>query len=477
MTPSHAPVWGLGRVVALEHPEVWGGSLDLDPAAADLDADAAAVVTEVLRADGEDQVAYRAGARKVARLREADALDPTATVRIDADAAYLVTGGRGALGLRIARWLADHGARHLVLTGRRPLSDDPDDPAVRAVAELRDAGVAVHTPAVDVADAEGMAAVFDACGTEWPALRGVVHAAGLFDPAAIQDMSWEQLRTVLRPKVEGTLVLDALADRAELDFFVMFSSASSVWGSALAGHYAAANYFQDVMAHDRAGRGLPALAVNWGWWAGSDMVSPEHVGYFESMGLYVLPDRVGFTALDRLLGAGRHQMTVAPVNWDIFRPVLEAKRRRPLLELLGTATTATDTVDQDLLDRLREAPGAVRRRLLEDRLREETAVVLGGTLLERDAGFFEVGMDSITSVELKTRVDAVLGVRLPATATFEHPTIAALAEYLLTEVLPPETLAQPSPPRPRTSPQRSSTTCPRTNCCASSARNWSASAT
>ncbi|MCX4883657.1 type I polyketide synthase [Streptomyces sp. NBC_00847] len=447
-TPSHAPVWGLGRVVALEHPEMWGGSLDLDPAAADLDADAAAVVAEVLRADGEDQVAYRGGARKVARLRAADALDPGTTVRVDADAAYLVTGGRGALGLRIARWLAGHGARHLVLTGRRPLSDDPDDPAVRAVAELRDAGVAVHTPAVDVADAEGMAAVFDACGTEWPALRGVVHAAGLFDPCAIQDMSWEQLRTVLRPKVEGTLVLDALADRAELDFFVMFSSASSVWGSALAGHYAAANYFQDVMAHDRAGRGLPALAVNWGWWAGSDMVSPEHVGYFESMGLYVLPDRVGFTALDRLLGDGRHQMTVAPVNWDIFRPVLEAKRRRPLLELLGTATTATDTVDQELLDRLREAPAAVRRRLLEDRLREETAVVLGGTLLERDAGFFEVGMDSITSVELKTRVDAVLGVRLPATATFEHPTIAALAEYLLTEVLPPETprTTEPAPP-------------------------------
>ena len=436
VTPSHAPVWGLGRVVALEHPEVWGGSLDLDPEAADLDADAAAVVTEVLRADGEDQVAYRAGTRKVARLRVADALDPRDTVHIDTDAAYLVTGGRGALGLRIARWLADHGARHLVLTGRRPLSDDPDDPAVRAVGELRDAGVTVHTPAVDVADAEGMAAVFDACGTEWPALRGVVHAAGLFEPCALQDMDEGQLRAVLRPKVEGTLVLDALADRAELDFFVMFSSASSVWGSALAGHYAAANYFQDVMAHDRAGRGLPALAVNWGWWSGSDMVSPEHVGYFESMGLHVLPDRVGFTALDRLLGAGHHQMTVAPVDWNVFRPVLEAKRRRPLLELLGTASTATNTVDQDLLDRLREAPGAMRRRLLEERLREEAATVLGGALLEREAGFFEAGMDSITSVELKTRVDGVLGVRLPATATFEHPTIAALAEYLLTEVLP-----------------------------------------
>ncbi|MGP8297707.1 type I polyketide synthase [Streptomyces inhibens] len=444
-SPSHAPVWGLGRVVALEHPEVWGGMLDLDPAAADPDpeADAATIVAEVLHAGDEDQIAYRDGARKVARLRAGRLPAPARTRPIDADGSYLVTGGRGALGLRVAQWLADHGARHLVLTGRRPLSEDPDDPAARAVRQLREAGVTVHTPAVDVADADAMRAVFDAPDTAWPALRGVVHAAGLFDPCAIRDMDWQRLRTVLRAKVEGTLVLDALASCAELEFFVMFSSASAVWGSALAGHYVAANYFQDVLAHDRARRGLPALAVNWGWWSGSDMVSPEHVGYFEAMGLHVLPDRLGFAALDRLLGSHRTQLTVAPVDWGTFRPVLEAKRTRPLLELMGTGGTANtdrNSGDQELLDRLREAPAAVRRRLLEERLQQETAAVLGrtdGTPLEREFGFFEAGMDSITSVELKSRLDALLGVRLPATATFEHPSITALATYLLTEVLPP----------------------------------------
>jgi acyl carrier protein len=283
-----------------------------------------------------------------------------------------------------------------------------------------------------------MAAIFDDA-PEWPGLRGVVHAAGVFDPCAAAELDADRVRAVLRSKVDGSLVLDGLAATAEVDFFVMFSSASAVWGSALAGHYGAANHFLDALAHDRVRRGRPGLAVNWGWWAGSDMVDAGHAAYFESMGLHVVPDELGFAALDRLLAAGRTQLTVAPVDWDRFRPILAAKRRRPLLELLGGKADRKSEVDTALLDRVRSSPPAARARLVEDRVQAEVAAVLGNERpLDRDHGFFDAGMDSITSVELRSRLEAAFGLPLPATVSFEHPTVAALAAYLLAELLPPE---------------------------------------
>ncbi|MET8700120.1 acyltransferase domain-containing protein [Kitasatospora sp. NPDC004723] len=452
MTASHAPAWGLGRAVGLEHPEIWGGLVDLDPAGADPEREAAAIAAELLAPDGEDQVAYRSGLRKAARLRRVENLpvapSPTA---VGPDGSYLITGGRGILGLRVARWLAGRGARHLVLLGRRPVPEDgPDLPEadrqlLATLAELRAAGVSVHTPHADVADAAAMAAVFDAAAP-WPAVKGVVHAAGLFEPRAVVDLDWQHFRDVLRPKVEGSLVLDALTAAGGTDFFVMFSSASSVWGSALAGHYVAANYFQDVLAHDRVSRGLPGLAMNWGWWEESEMAG-HHEQYFESMGLYVLPNETGLAALGRTLGSGRHQLTVAPVDWARFRPVMEAKRRRPLLTHLGTRAAAGRAGgDAMLLGRLRQAESrAARTRLLERALQAEVAQVLGrepGSGIDADLGFFEAGMDSVMSVELKFRLEQLVGEELPGTVAFEHPTVTALGAYLLGEVLG---LADPLP--------------------------------
>jgi len=271
----------------------------------------------------------------------------------------------------------------------------------------------------------------------WPRLRGVVHAAGVFEPSAVAGMDWDSFRRVLRAKAEGSLVLDAATAGLSLDFFVMFSSASSVWGSALAGHYTAANYFEDVLAHDRARRGLPALAVNWGWWSGSEMAA-HHEAYFESMGLTALPDADGFAILDKLIGSAVVQLTVAPVDWARFRPVMEAKRRRPLLELLGGEHRDPRAAGA-LLARLREAgTAAARLRLTEDMVQAEVAAALGrdaAARIDRDLGFFEAGMDSITSVELKGRLEAQVGLPLPATAAFEHPTVAALAGFLIAEVL------------------------------------------
>jgi acyl transferase domain-containing protein len=445
VTLAQAPAWGLGRVVALEHPDVWGGLIDLDPAELDPEVHAGMIVEELLGTGDEDQIAYRASERLVARLRRAERLPEAGEQLLDPAGAYLITGGRGALGLRVAARLAERGARHLVLLGRHPLRER-DERTRELLERLAGIGVTVHLPDADVADAAAMAELFDPTHTPWPGIRGVVHAAGVFSPAPVDGMSWQQFREVLRAKVDGTLVLDAVTATRQLDFFVMFSSASSVWGSALAGHYVAANYFQDVMAHDRARRRLPGLAVNWGWWSDSDMAA-AHAGYFEAMGLSVLPDEEGLDAFDRLLGSDRIvQLTVAPVDWARFQPVLAAKRARPLLHDITAPGVAVESgaysagADTVLLERLREANEASRTRLVEELVQRETAAVLGrddGVALERDLGFFTAGMDSITSVELIRRLGSVLGVRLPATVAFEHPNVVAVTGFIVREVIEP----------------------------------------
>jgi NAD(P)-dependent dehydrogenase (short-subunit alcohol dehydrogenase family)/acyl carrier protein len=437
-----APAWGLGRVVALEQPDVWGGLIDLDPAAANLDADAGLVVAEVLGPLDEDQVAYRSGRRLVARLARVETLPPpAATTTVDPESAYLITGGRGSLGLRIAEWLADRGARHLVLVARTPFPDVPGTEQERAAHErierLRSAGVRVHTPSADVTDREQMSALFDSGDPLWPPIRGIVHMAGVFEPCTVGDLTWTRFRDTLRPKVDGSLVLDAVAADRPLQFFITFSSASAVWGSAMAGHYAAANYFLEVLAHDRAARGSLGTAISWGWWAGTAMGGHDPQ-YFERMGLHAVPEAAGLEVLDRLLAPGRPHLTVAPVDWSRFRPVLEARRRRPLLELLGDRPGAAAAEETEFVGRVRAATGAAdRRRIVELELQRHVAGVLGRDQtahLDPELGFFDAGMDSITTLELKIRLEALVGAALPTTLTLEYPTIASLAGHLL-EVL------------------------------------------
>jgi NAD(P)-dependent dehydrogenase (short-subunit alcohol dehydrogenase family)/acyl carrier protein len=424
---EQAPLWGLGRVIALEHPEIWGGLVDLG-----VDEPATSVAAELFAASDEDQVAYRGGVRHGLRLTPTAPPIP-AEPRLRADGSYLITGGRGALGVRIADWLVEHGARHLILTGRAAVPQRQHWGA--ELRRLEERGATVRLVSADVGDERAMAEVLDV----HPPVRGIVHAAGVFEPQALATMTPEELGRVLRPKVRGTAVLDRLTRGRDLDFFVLFSSAAAVWGSALAAHYVAANHFEDAVAHARRRAGEPALSVDWGWWAGSEMVPAEAQAYFAAIGLDVIPEQLGFAALERLLASDVVQQTVAPVDWRRFKPVFEAKRRRPLLDLIelpadDAAGTTASTDGLALLERLRRTPGAARREIAVQFLQTEVGVVLGRAatdLVDPQLGFFEAGMDSITAVELKGRLETTFGIVLPATAAFEYPNVVALAEYLV----------------------------------------------
>lgn len=456
---SPAPLWGLGRVIALEHPELWGGLIDLDhqtPAEAGL-----MLSAEMWESDGEDQVAYRQERRYVARLRRTSG-GPVKNgfVGINPDRTYLITGGLGELGLQVAHWLVTQGAQHLILTSRTGLpdrtgwdqiaSDSSTGKRIAAVRALEALGSTVTIAKADVSDMTQMATLFEALRHSQSPLRGIIHAAGTVTPRPVVEMEAGMLQDILRPKVTGAWILHQLTQEMDLDFFVLFSSGAAIWGSAGMAHYAAANHFLDALAHYRRGLGLPALSINWGWWADGGMATAETEQYFTQIGVEAMPAPQALAALERLLAAEVAQKTVAAIDWQIFKPIYEAKRRRPLLEEFEAQTkqVVADST-QNFVQRLAEAAPAERWDLLLAHIRGEVARVLGfdpSQPLDLQRGFFKLGMDSIMTVQLRNRLELGLGCSLPPTVAFEYPTIQSLTGYLVAEVLSLDIADQNTPP-------------------------------
>jgi len=444
---GQAPLWGFSRALALEHPELWGGLVDVDdepPSAL-----AVALAGEILGEGGEDQIAYRAGQRYAARLERRPHLG-TRAWSLRGDATYLVTGGLGGIGLALSRWLVERGARHLVLNWR---TAGAATVAQRTrIAELERAGATVRLVQADASDELAMTALLDELHHASPPLRGVFHAAGVSAPCAIAALDAGGLAGVLAPKIAGAWILHRLTRELPLDHFVCFSSIASVLGSRQLAAYAAGNAFLDALAHHRAALGLPVLCVNWGPWAEVGMTSRAEQALLERIGMHALPTRDALAVLDHLLGSGVPQVMVANIDWDAFVPALEAKARRPILDAVRVREDAVPAELPALRKRLEAAAPETREPLLVAWLRGEVARVLGrDTPLAIDVaqGFFEMGLDSLMAVELKRTLEKALGMTLPRTLAFEFPSVAALAGHLCIAcpcACPPTPPAVPTPP-------------------------------
>ncbi|MWA04973.1 SDR family NAD(P)-dependent oxidoreductase [Actinomadura sp. LD22] len=433
---AHAPIWGLGRVAALEHPELRPTLVDLDPA---LDAGAARWIAAELRAgDAETQVAVRDGARHVARLarRAAPRTVPADAVR--ADATYLVTGGLGALGLLAGRWLAEHGARHLLLIGR----GDPGDAAERELRRLREAGAEIRTARADVSDERALAEVLADAAASMPPIRGVVHAAGVLDDATLGTLDPARLLAVLEPKVTGAWNLHNLTADLPLDFFVMFSSLAGVLGSPGQGNYAAANAFLDALASLRAAQGRPALSIAWGAWQDTGLsVRREGTGRFvERAGIRGIAPDSGSRWLGPLLGVEAAQVAVGHVDW---RRWAETAAPSPLVSELAAAgpdaaAEASARPGALTADELFAADPAERRALLETYLHGAIARALEMTpeQLDADQPLNEVGLDSLVGVGMKSQVEVELGLSLPLAAALEGSSVRQLAARMLDDAGP-----------------------------------------
>ncbi|WP_419145180.1 amino acid adenylation domain-containing protein [Myxococcus stipitatus] len=445
---AQAPLWGLGRTIASEHPDQWGGAIDLSPAT-----EARQQVEALLRAlaaEGEEQVALRDGQLLVARLvRRREWSRHASLPRLRPDATYLITGGLGGLGSRVARWLIRQGARRLLLLSRTRLppraqwrrleEGTPMAGHVRTLRELEALGASIHVASMDVADEAALRAFLEAFREEgWPDIRGVVHAAGVLhdEDRKLSSIDEKDLESILRPKAEGGWLLHQLLRDAPLDFFVGFSSVAALFGSPVQAAYSAANAFLDALAHERRARGLPALSINWAPWAGPGMgVRPDQEGRLAGLGFQPMAPERALAALGLLIGSNQAQAGVMSVRWDVLRQLMgTAREPRFLAHLRDTEASSSrgTTTGGALREQLRSLGDAERRARLAEFLRAEAAAVIGLTpsRLEMDRPLNTMGFDSIMAIELRNRIVARLGVQLPIVEFVKGPTLNELATTL-----------------------------------------------
>jgi acyl transferase domain-containing protein len=369
--------------------------------------------------------------------------DGAATHGLRKDGTYVITGGLGALGLHVARWLAEQGAKRLVLVGRHAAQGD----AARTVEELAQRAQ-VEVKLVDVGDRAAVARLFDELDGARPRLRGVFHAAGVLDDRLLRRQSWESFARVLAPKLAGAWNLHAATRHMELDCFVLFSSVSSLLGTRGQSNYAAANSFLDALAHHRQERGLRAISINWGPWAEGGMaaaVGSQGQRRWAAQGFGHLTPAQGLQILERLIVTDAAQVVALPLDWSAYARQFAPGAIPPLFAHLASTeaaqppAAAAGTPVGALRERLNQATPGERLQLLQDYIRAQATNVLGlpptqTISLQQPLG--ELGLDSLMAVELRNVLGAAVGLTLPTTIVFEHPTIARLAVCLARELFP-----------------------------------------
>lgn len=445
-----SPVWGLGRVVGhQEHIGIWGGLIDLDPDAPSSDVDD--LVLEMLQPTDEDQVAFRAGERYAARLQHCADLQPSLPVRLRADASYVVTGAFGALGLLTARWMVERGARRLILMGRSPLPeraqwDNADlrpDAARRiaAIRELESLGAIVTLAFIDVADEAQLGDFLRQYEQEgWPAIRGVIHSAGLVRDQLLQQMDADSFSAVLRPKVRGAWNLHRLLARAPLDFFVLYSSIGSLVAATGQANYASANAFLDALAEHRKRQGLPALSINWGPWAVGMVNDLNLTEHYRSRGMDVITPEQGMRYLAHLIGQPSAQAAVLSADWRKifdFQPKVSPMVAHLAAEPESGGNGSGETTAEDFLQELLMAEPGDQSVLMEYHLQGLAARVLRMDREKLDVSqpLSALGLDSMMAMELKNRIELNLRVPVSVLDLLKGLSVAQFAQSMLSRLM------------------------------------------
>jgi NADPH:quinone reductase-like Zn-dependent oxidoreductase/acyl carrier protein len=349
------------------------------------------------------------------------------------DSTYLITGGLGGLGLLVARWLVERGARNLVLVGRSGINSTTQ----KRIQELEQLGAKIVVAQADVSQREQLAQVLGEIEQSLPPLRGVIHAAGILDDGVLRQLDWERLERVMAPKVEGAWNLHLLTQDKPLDFFILFSSAASLLGSPGQGNHVAANTFLDTLAHYRQKLGLPGLSINWGAWSEIGAAAKRQVDEQMSLkGVGAIAPHQGLQILEALMQEPSAQVGAIPVNWS---QLLEKGIASPFFTDFYRVSEQQPKRPSALLQQLKQKRASDRQAFLVAHLQGEVGKVLGlqlSQLPNPGQGFFDIGMDSLMAIELRNRLEISLGVSVSSTVIFEYPTIKDLARYIAEEVLP-----------------------------------------
>ena len=375
-------------------------------------------------------------------------MSPLARGKFRNDRTYLVTGGLGGIGCAVAQWLADQGAKNIVLNGRR----DPDPEALQTIQDLRTKDVNVVTKIADITDAPMVDAMFAEIDETMPALGGVIHSVGVLSDGSLLNQTWERFEQVLWPKVLGAWHLHELTKDRELDFFVLFSSAVSVLGNAGQANHAAANAFLDQLAAHRRAIGLPGQSIAWGAWSeiGEAAEQRERIAsQLESSGTRWISPEVGIRTLEYLIKQDRKNSAAMSVDWSALEEHLP--NRPALLQDLLSSDAESSSGDQDTLsldiDALRECESEERESLLSTHLQKQIQSILRlQAIPSPNVGFFDLGMDSLMAVELRNRLNRVLegGMTVSQTAVFDYPDVESLAKHLSNELTDASTTRESS---------------------------------
>ena len=447
---QQSAVWGLGRVIGhQELAEYWGGLIDVDIRDDVVDL-ADQLVRHLLGGASEDQVAFRNGVAYVPRLQPCTGLTKPFPTKLNADATYLVTGGAGALGRVVATHLAECGARHITLMGRRPVpprnrwaalpDDDPSAVTVQAIRAIERLGAHITTASVDVTDADAVAA--------WLAhhiehggrpVRGIIHAAGVVDDRLLVNMTDESLASVLSPKVAGTWALHDTFKDHPLDFFVLFGSAGSTIASPGQGNYAAANAFLDSFAHYRHAHGMPALTVGWGPWSVGMVEQLKLERLYAQRGIELITPAVGVRILDRLLGQRAAAVVAITADWNQAR---KAGLGGPMpamfagLQNSAAALTPGDDDGTSMLELLAATPEHARLELIAEHLLRIVAIVFDCAVADIDPADMldDIGLDSMMAMEFRIRVNSMFSIDLPVLEILRGVSVNTLSDRVLTEL-------------------------------------------
>lgn len=385
---------------------------------------------------------YMAQAKHIGKVVIAMPAIPAQQPLVQEQGSYLITGGLGTLGLQAAQWLAQQGAADLILVGRT----SPSDKVQQCIENLRAQEVQVRVVQADITQRQEMAALLQSV----PLLRGIIHAAGVLDDSTVQNLTWEQLERVMAPKIQGAWNLHQLTRSLPLDFLVCFSSIASLVGSAGQGSYAAANAAVDGLMHYRRQLGLPGLSINWGAWAMgmTDQLTERHRQRLTTQGMTLItPDQglplMAFLLRQTTLRQASSQVGVLPIDWSVFLP----SDRAPLPLFEGVVPVVSQPeLSQPELSRSTVSPTmqtlAQSEKPIHDlqqHIRKQLAQVLGfgsPDQIDLQETFADLGMDSLMAVEFNNRLQSSLGVTIPQSLLFDHPTIASLTTCLATDLLP-----------------------------------------
>lgn len=418
--------WGLGRVLGAEQPDLRCRLVDINA-----EQPSAESLTDILLTETHDnQFIIREQQFSVPRLKQARMpRKPGAGLSINPEASYLITGGLGMLGRQAAKWLAENGAKQVVLVSRR----EPDERAREFLDGVEALGCEVVVHAASLSSQADVANLFARFDNDLKPLAGVIHAAGVLDDGLIGDQTWQRFEKVLAPKVIGASLLDEFTRSLPLDFFILYSSAASVLGSPGQSNYATANGYLDGLAWQRRAAGLPALSINWGPWT-EGMADDERIlKRLALQGITPLSVSEAHSAMEKMLAADLTQTTVIDADWQRMRMGLGGESPAVLAELAATKQKS-QAGDSELVAKLKRLRGAAQQELLVKTLQGTLQGILSTSdLPETDRPLIEMGLDSLMAVEFGTELQLLLGDQfgISPTMLFDHPTIDAIAAHVL----------------------------------------------